>query len=477
MQNSGDEKDTSVLQKDEPETMVNITTPKASDNVVIKEVRTTVLGSLGLSEEQTSVSGGINSKSVSESTEDSSLTEKEMSVLDVIKKSGDQSDGKDTAMASSTGEAQAEVSVMQGTHAMDTSPVLSDGTKKGELCSSGVRTTQFPAPIHVKVEEFPSQTPTEDEQFPIIKTCIKEEDYLARTPGMNEELSAQTFTDTDEVLILTPPCEDEFDQTRVETEESSFQVHIEKNGYPVQTHLIEAKLPAPTCIVEELPSQTQIEKIEFPIPTCIKEKVCLSEKEGLPLQILTVTEEGLVLTLTMKEEPAQTAIQNRELFAQSQTVMEVFSSQVRLHEAKRPAQTHAEEDVFPVEKDEFPVQTHAEETSCQKHTNEHESKEEIKLPVKEAERDLVVGENRSLTEHADGKESAFEEGLESGVLQQVEEENPAGHENSTAILSNTVEEEKFESEYGQKNEYKEEAVLQEVMEMKQEVNTVSSTLL
>lgn len=493
--------------------------------------------SLCLSEEQTYVSKGTLSKSLGESTEDSSLTEKEMSVLEAIKKSGDQGDGKDTAIASSTGESQMllmEVSVMHGTLPLDTS--VGTYAKKEELfvVHTSSEEEQFPTLFYIKVEELSSQTPTEDHES-YIKTFIEDEESLAHNPGKKEELLSQTYTGTAEFLVLTPACKEELSQTHIEIKEFSSQVHIEKEGYPVQAHLKKAKLPAQTCIMEELPTHTQIE--------------------------------------TMKEEvPAQTVIDNRELFAQPQTG--------HLHEAECLFQTWIEEEGSPVEKVEFPVQTHAEETS-QNHTNEHEKDlEEVKLPVKVAGSDLVVKavaqlseENKStkevhrvISEHADGNEFVYEEGQESlaplnqkecigpdekhtstdcerqtptkkslsfcedvksfsykprenlkmniyesfsspmskqeqarldesqltaavqlvspceedrnaKVLQEVEVENVAGYENSIPLLSKTIEDEKSEIEYGQKDEHKVEVVPQEVPKMEQEVNTVSSTAL
>ncbi|MCJ8745111.1 hypothetical protein PDJAM_G00126650 [Pangasius djambal] len=461
-ESSGDQQDTAVVEEDEAEVMVNILTPNASDNVVIEEVSPTEVAPPGppcLCEEKTSVTGGIHSKTVRESTDDSSHTEKEMSVLDTIEVSGDQGNSNDTAMASSTGEAQVlmvEPSLKPGTLALDTVTLLSAGiyTEKEELLvqthieekvlpfHTSSEMEQFPALIHIEVEEFPAQTPTEDQEFSI-KTDIEEEESLAQTPGKKKGLPAQTHTDPEEFLVLTLAVKEElFAQTHVENEEFSYQAHIEKDEFPVQTYLEEAKLPAQTftgdeeptaqrCIEEqELPAQTQNEKTEFPIRTHIEEEESFAQipnkKEGLSAQTPTETEEFLVLTSAMKEElPAQTGIVNKELSAQVHTENDGFSAQIHLDEAKRPAQTCIEEEESSVEKEEFLAQTHAEEISAQNHIIEYESKdvEDIELPVKKAEGELVVDEAvaqlsedkipeevyREINEHAEEEKFALEE--------------------------------------------------------------------
>lgn len=201
--------------------MVNILTPKASDNVVIEEGITTEVdppAPLCLSEEQASVSGGVHSKSVSEDS-DSSLTENEVSVLDTIEESADQGNSEDTTIVSSTGEAQVlmvEESLKQ--LASGTVPVLSaqSYTEKEELpaqtcieekvfpvhMSSDVE--QFPALIYIEVEEFPAQTPTEELEVSI-KNHIEEEVSLAQIPGKKEGLLAQTNTEMEE-FVSDPSC-------------------------------------------------------------------------------------------------------------------------------------------------------------------------------------------------------------------------------------------------------------------------------
>ncbi|KAB5535758.1 hypothetical protein PHYPO_G00121640 [Pangasianodon hypophthalmus] len=460
-ESSGDQQDTAVVEEDEAEVMVNILTPNASDNVVIEEVSPTEVGPPGppcLCEEKTSVSGGIHSKTVRESTEDSSHTEKEMSVLDTIEVSGDQGDSNDTAMASSTGEVQVlmvELSLKQGTLALDTVPLLSAGidTEKEELLvqphieekvlpvHTPSEMEQLPALIHIEIEEFPAQTPTEDQEFSI-KTHIEEEEYLAQTPGKKK--GHQIHTDPEEILVLTLAGKEELlVQTHVENEKFSYQAHIEKDEFPVQTHLEEAKLPAQTCTgdeeptaqrcteEQELPAQIQNEKTEFRIQTHIEEEESFAQipdkKEGLSAQTPTETEEFLVLTSAMKEElPAQTGIVNKELSAQIHTENDGFSAQIHLGEAKRPAQTCIEEEEFSVEKEEFLVQTYAGEVSAQNHIfigYESKDVEDIELPAKEAEGDLVVDEAvaqlsedkipeevyREINEHAEEKEFALEE--------------------------------------------------------------------
>lgn len=597
MQRSDDQQDTAVVEEDEAEAMVNILTRKASDNVVIEEVGTTEVGPpapLCLSEEQTSVSGGIHSKSVSESTEDFSNTEKEMSVLDtiedMIEESEDQGDGKDTAIVSSTGETQVlmvEASLKQGTLALDTVPVLSSGiyTEKEELPAQtnieeklfpvhmSSEVVQFPALIYIAVEEFPAQTPTEDQEFSI-KTHNEEEETLAQTPGKKKGPPSQTHTDTEEFLVVTLAGKEELlAQTHIEKEEFSSQVQIQKDGFPVQTHLKEAKLPAQICTGdEELPAQPQYEKIAFPIQALIKEEEPLSQtpdKEGLPAKTPTETEEFLVLTSAITEElPAQ-------LSAQTHTEKDAFPSQIYLDEAKRPAQTRIGEEEFSVEKEEVPVEELI-------HTNEDENNdvEKIELQVKEAEGDLVVDSavvqlseedkipkevHGEMNEHAKEREFACEEsqnanlesvspaieeeyicpdekdesaGCESRtptkksmsfcediesfshepreslrftiyasasspiskqgqakpdgsqmsaalqlvspceeghMAQEVEEKHAAGYENSIPSETLRCEKAKFYSEYGQKDENNVEEVLQEVTKMKWEVNTVSAT--
>lgn len=120
--------------------------------------------SLCLSERQTSISEGKHLKS---------LTEKEMSVLDMNEESGDEGDGKDAAMASSTGDAQVHMegaSTEQGTFTLDTVPGLC-AERKEILAHIEERefsvhmpsdVEQFPALRHIEVEECPAQTPTEE---------------------------------------------------------------------------------------------------------------------------------------------------------------------------------------------------------------------------------------------------------------------------------------------------------------------------
>lgn len=390
--------------------MVNILTLKASDNVIIEDISTTEVGPptpLCLSKEQASVSGGVHSRSVGESTEDSSLIEKEMPVLDVIEDSGDQGDSKDIAMASSTGEAQVlmvEESVQQGTLPLDTVPVLSTGTctekeelpaqmqieEKVFLAHMASEVEDFPALINIEVKEFPVQTPTEDQEFSF-KTRI-EVMSLAQTTNEKEELPAQIHTDTEGFLVLTPAGKEELlAQTCIENKEFSSREHLQNDGFPVQTHLKKAKLPPQICIEEEeLPAQTQSEKIEFPIPTHIKEEEYLSQApdkmDRLPARTPTETEEFLALT--------STAVENKDHSAQSHTEKNGFSAQIHLIEAKCRVQNCIEEEEFSVEQEEFPVQTYAEEMSAQKYTNYLENKdvEVIEFPVTEAEGDLVGDE-------------------------------------------------------------------------------------
>lgn len=411
MQSSDDQQDTAVIEG-ETEAMVNILTPRASDYVILEEVRTTEVGPpapLCLSEEQTLVSGGIHSKSVSESTENTSLTEKEMSVLDTFEDSGDQGDRKDTAMASSTGAAQVimvEGSVKQGTLVLGTVPVLSARayTEKEELpaqtrieenifpvhISSEVK--QFPALIHIEVEEFPAQKPTKDHEFSI-KSHFEEEEALGQTPGKKEELPAQT-----------------------NTEEKVFLVQMSVGHFPDLIRIEE----------KETLSQTS------------------DKKEGLPAETPTETQEFLVLTIAMKEElPTQTATEIKDLSAQTH-------NEIHLGEAGLSAQTLIEEEEFSVEKEEFPSQMYTEDASAQNHNNEHENEdiEEIELPVKEAEGDLVVEEAvAQLSEedikerkaHAEEKEFALEEGQrasQASVAPLVEEEYSPDEEDKSAGCEN-----------------------------------------
>ncbi|KAK3534838.1 hypothetical protein QTP86_026667 [Hemibagrus guttatus] len=262
---------------------------------------------------QTSISGGIHSKAVSESTEKSSLTEKEMSVLDTNEESGDQGGDKDAAMASSAGEPQ----------------VLMEGASAEQ------------------VEEFPAQTPTEDQEF-YIKTHIEEEESLAQIPGKNERPLAQTHTDPEQFLVLNLAKEKLLAQTHIENEFHSL-AFIEQNGFSVQTYQKEAKLLAQTCIEEEeLSSQTQNKKIEIHIQTHIKKEEFLAQTPD-KMEALPVQSSSKVLNSALKEKhPARVAFENIERSAQTQVEKDGFPAPILPDDVEQSAQTRIAEEFLTV---------------------------------------------------------------------------------------------------------------------------------
>lgn len=434
MQSSGDPQDIALVEEDVAVAMGNIPTPQASHNVGIEEVSSTEVSPQAppcSPAEQTFVSESVQSKSVNRSTEDSSFTEKRMSVLDAVQKSGDQGVGKDTAMASSTGKAQVlivKVPVKEAALMLYTVPVLSavTCTEKVELSAQthvkenvfsrheSSKLEQFPALVHTHVEECPVQRLTENNE-PSIKTHIEEENLPPQTPGKKEGLPAWTHIDTEDILVLTLAAKAELlAQSCITNEELSSHAHVEKDAFPVQTHVNEAKLPAQTCKEEEFPVQNQNEKIELSLRTPLEKQGSLSQNPD------------------KREEPS----------AQTHNEKDGLSAQMNSDEAEPLAQTCVEGKEFSVKKEDFPS---FQKRFAQTHTNQHEGNhlEETDgcLSVTQGEGDwvedgavaqpseedrILKGVRREINEHAKGKEFSLDESqkasLES-VAPVVEEQN------------------------------------------------------
>ncbi|KAI5616507.1 erythrocyte membrane protein band 4.1-like 3b, partial [Silurus asotus] len=404
-ENSGGQQDTTVV-NDTAEATENILTPKTSDNVVIEEVITTEDGPPAppcLSDERTSVFEGIHSKSVSESTETSSCNDKEMSVLRTVEESGDWGDSKDTAMASSTGEAQELiVEASFNTLALDTVPVFSTGTctEKEELPDQTLigekvftvhifnEVEQIPALIHIKEGEFPAQTQTEDQEFSINTHIVKEESP-AQMFDYKEDLPAQTHTDTEEFLVLTLNCnEGLLAQSRFESEEFSSS---QKDGSSV--YVSQEK--------KDLLNQTPY---SFPIQTHTEEDDSLAQTpdkmEAFPVQTPSKIEEFLVLSSAMEDSLPKIAPESIELSTRTRTEKNRF-----LDEADCSAPIHIEEVEFCHER-EFPVQTHVEKVSIPDHTNMHESKDNKDVDLVVVEDVAQILEKMHSKLNVEGKESA-----------------------------------------------------------------------
>ncbi|XP_046732349.1 band 4.1-like protein 3b isoform X3 [Silurus meridionalis] len=404
-ENSGGQQDTAVV-NDTAEATENILTPKASNNVVIEEVSTTEDGPPAppcLSDKRTLVSGGIHSKSVSESTETSSCNDKEMSVLHTVEESEDWGDNKDTAMASSTGEAQELiVEASFNTLALDTVPVFSTGTctEKEELPDQTLfgekvftvhifnEVEQIPALIHIKEGEFPAQTQTEDQEFSI-NTHIVEEESPAQMFDYKEDLPAQTHTDTEEFLVLTLNCtEGLLAQSCFESEEFS---SAQKDGSSV--HVSQEKKDLLNRTPNPFPIQIHTEEDDSLAQTPDK-------MEALPVQTPSKIEEFLILSSAMEDSLPKIAPENIELSTQTHTEKNRF-----LDEADCSAPIHIEEVEFCHEK-EFPVQTHVEEVSIPNHTNVHEIKDNKDVDLVVVEDVAQILEKMHSKLNVEGKESA-----------------------------------------------------------------------
>lgn len=104
--------------------------------------------------------------------------------------------------------------------------------------------------------------------------------------------------------------------------------------------------------------------------------------EGLPVHTSSEMEDILV-----REFPARVAFENIELSAQSQVENDGFPAQILPNDTEQSAQTHIAEKEFSLDE-----KMYSEDDSAHNQTNEHEmeGREEMKLPLKETNSDLVV---------------------------------------------------------------------------------------